>query len=43
MTQQTTELDREARRKGVRRTTWVVGTIAVAIFLFSILSMLKLS
>ena len=30
-----------ARRKGVRRTLWITGTIAVALFLFSILSMLK--
>ena len=32
---------REARRKGVRRTTWIAGGIAVAIFLLSILQMLK--
>ena len=31
-----------ARRKGVRRTLWVTGTIAVALFLLSILSMLKI-
>jgi hypothetical protein len=43
MTQQPLNLDLEARRKGVRRTLWVTGTIAVAIFLYSILSMLKLS
>jgi len=33
----------EARRRGVRRTLWVTGTIAVAIFLLSILSMLRIS
>ena len=30
-----------ARRKGVRLTLWVTGTIAVVLFLLSILSMLK--
>jgi len=30
-----------ARRKGVRLTVWVAGTIAVVLFLLSILSMLK--
>jgi len=35
--------DREqARRKGVRRTLWITGTIAVVLFLLSILSMLKI-
>jgi hypothetical protein len=29
------------RQQGVRRTLWVTGTIAVALFLLSILSMLK--
>jgi hypothetical protein len=33
---------REARRKGVRRTTWIAAGIAVAIFLLSILQMLKI-
>ena len=33
---------REARRKGVRRTVWIAGGIAVAIFLLSILQMLKI-
>ena len=31
-----------ARRKGVRRTLWITGTIAVVLFLLSILSMLKI-
>ncbi|MCX7512701.1 hypothetical protein [Frateuria sp. STR12] len=31
-----------ARRKGVRRTVWIAGAIAVALFLFSILSMFKI-
>lgn len=43
MTQQAGKFDQEARRKGVRRTAWAVGAVAVAIFLYSILSMLKLS
>ena len=34
--------DMEARRKGVRRTLWVTVTIAVGLFLLSILSMLKI-
>ena len=33
---------REARRKGVRRTTWIAAGVAVAIFLLSILQMLKI-
>ncbi|BBD79053.1 hypothetical protein [Aerosticca soli] len=32
---------RETRRRGVRRTLWVTGTIAVLIFLLSIWRMLK--
>lgn len=39
---QTDDRYREARRKGVRRTTWIAGGIAVAIFLLSILQMLKI-
>ncbi|MGN6281022.1 hypothetical protein [Frateuria sp.] len=31
-----------ARRKGVRRTLWITGTIAVVLFLLSILSMVKI-
>jgi hypothetical protein len=31
-----------ARRKGVRLTVWVAGTIAVVLFLLSILSMLRI-
>jgi hypothetical protein len=31
-----------ARRKGVRLTLWVTGTIAVALFVLSILSMLRI-
>lgn len=31
-----------ARRKGVRRTLWVAGTLAVAFFVLSLLSMLKI-
>ena len=35
--------DRELmRRKGVRRTLWITGTIAVVLFLLSILSMFKI-
>jgi hypothetical protein len=35
--------DQEHKRKqGVRRTLWVTGAIAVALFLLSILSMLKI-
>lgn len=30
------------RRKGVRRTLWIAGGLAVAFFLLSILSMLKI-
>ena len=33
--------DTEIRRKGVRRTVWAAGLIAVALFLLSILSMLR--
>jgi hypothetical protein len=32
----------QARRRGVRRTLWVTGAIAVALFLLAILSMLKI-
>lgn len=32
----------QSRRKGVRRTLWITGTIAVVLFLLSILSMLKI-
>jgi len=42
MTQTIDDRYREARRKGVRRTTWITGGIAVAIFLLSILQMLKI-
>ncbi|UGB37844.1 hypothetical protein [Frateuria soli] len=31
-----------ARRKGVRRTLWITGTIAVVLFLLSILSMVRI-
>jgi hypothetical protein len=31
-----------ARQKGVRRTLWITGTIAVVLFLLSILSMVKI-
>jgi len=31
-----------ARHKGVRRTLWITGTIAVVLFLLSILSMVKI-
>jgi hypothetical protein len=42
MTQPSDEQFREARRKGVRRTIWIAGTIAVVIFLLSILQMIKI-
>ena len=32
----------QASRRGVRRTVWIAGSIAVALFLLSILSMLKI-
>jgi len=32
----------QARRKGVRRTLWITATIAVAIFVLSIVGMLKI-
>ena len=32
----------QSRRKGVSRTLWITGTIAVVLFLLSILSMVKI-
>jgi hypothetical protein len=32
----------QARQKGVRRTLWITATIAVAIFVLSIVGMLKI-
>jgi hypothetical protein len=32
----------QARRKGVRLTLWVTGTIAVVLFVLSIVSMLRI-
>lgn len=43
MEQQLAEQQQEARRRGVRRTLWVTGGIAVAIFLLSILEQLRSS
>ncbi|SFE96785.1 hypothetical protein SAMN02799615_02114 [Dyella marensis] len=41
MIRQTMDKEQEARRKGARRTALVVAVIAVAIFLLSILQMLR--
>ncbi len=43
MIQQLTDAQKQARRKGARRTALVVAAIAVAIFLLSILQMLRIS
>jgi hypothetical protein len=43
MNRQLTETEKAARRRGARRTALVVAVIAVAIFLLSILQMLKIS
>lgn len=32
MTQQPTSIDLQARRAGIRRTAWIVGAIALAVF-----------
>ncbi|MEI7036761.1 hypothetical protein [Fulvimonas yonginensis] len=34
--------NQQPNRRGVRRTLWITGTIAVALFLLSILSMLRI-
>ncbi len=41
MAMQPDESFREARRKGVRRTVLIAGSIAVAVFVLSIVQMLK--
>jgi hypothetical protein len=41
MNQQDPDSIKEARRKGARRTALVMGAVAVAIFLLSILQVLK--
>jgi hypothetical protein len=41
MTRESDDAFREARRKGVRRTVWIAGSIAVVIFVLSIVQMIK--